>query len=288
MSLSSEEKVIQNIIECSADAKISSAEIDLLLGRLLVIDGLGQLTLSDIKNEINTRYERLSKARRQAGQECSIYDSVREKLAFCRKLYEKLDKKAYEDFISPFPRRAVKIAYWYSNSYAKEALEKFTGVFRNCTQLPLESIGEVCESIEEHSCYGIIPLVNSSDGRLMSFYRLLDKYDLKISAICKVDIPTGGYMKMALVGKDILNADNSNYKTVEIIANSFVNEFIILAHLINAKVGDLSSIPSSYNESESITYLSITAEIQNLYLLWLYIYLFSSDTEFIGFYNEVN
>ena len=289
MSLSKTEIIIQNIIDCSADAQRSSAEIDLLIDELISDIALTHKSISDVKHDICSKYSLLQSARRESGFLVSEYEVSREQMYICNKIATHLKREF--DFGTELIKKldSIKISYWYSNSYAKEAYLKFEKLFKNCSEIPVESFTAVCESIsDENSVFGIIPVINSTDGRLMSFYRLLDKYDLKISAVCKVENPgDGGFTKFALVGKKLANIDLKRKKFIEFSTNCSVSKFIPFAENALAIMGEITSIPSQYSDTEQLNYISILADQNAIHELWLYLYMFVGDADFIGMYSEI-
>lgn len=289
MSLLETDIIIQNIIDCSVDAERSSAEIDLLLDDLICDVMPTHKSISDVKNDICGKYSLLQDARRDVGVFISDYEISREQLYICKKISSYF-KRGF-DFGTELIKKlnSIKIAYWYSNSYAKEAYLKFEKLFKNCSEIPVESFTAVCESIsDENSVFGIIPVINSTDGRLMSFYRLLDKYDLKISAVCKVENPGGGgFTKFALVGKQLADIDLKKKKIIEFSTNRSVSKFIPFAEKASAIIGEITSIPSQYSNTEQLNYISILAEQNAIHELWLYLYMFVGDADFIGMYSEI-
>ena len=50
-----------------------------------------------------------------------------------------------------------------------------------------DSFSAVCEQVFDGQCeYCILPLENTQDGKLVRFYGLIEKYELKIALTCKV------------------------------------------------------------------------------------------------------
>lgn len=289
MSLSKTEIIIQNIIDCSADAQRSSAEIDLLIDELISDIELTHKSISDVKHDICSKYSLLQSARRESGFRVSEYEVSREQMYICNKIATHLKREF--DFGTALIQKfnSVKIAYWYSNIYAKDAYLKFERLFKSCAEIPVESFTAVCESIDdENSVLGIIPVINSADGRLMSFYRLLDKYDLKISAVCKIENPGGGgFTKFALVGKQLADIDLKKKRTIEFSTNKAVSKFMSFAEIAVATIGEITSIPSPYSDTEQLNYISILADQNAIHELWLYLYMFVGDADFIGMYSEI-
>lgn len=289
MILSKTDVIIQNIIDCSADAQRYSAEIDLLLDDLIFDVELTHKSMSDIKSDVCNKYTLLQNARLKSYTFVSEYEISREQQYICKKIATHLNRKLGFGVELVRKLNSVKIAYWYSNSYAKDAYLKFKKLFKVCSEIPVESINAVCESVDdENFVFGIIPVINSTDGRLMSFYRLLDKYDLKISAICKIENHGGGgFTKYALVSKQPIDVDMKKKKTIEFSTNKSISKFVSFIDNIDSAFGEITSIPSPYSDTEQINYISISGEQNLIYELWLYLYLFVGDADFIGLYTEI-
>ncbi len=289
MNEQEERILIQNIIECSADSVRCSAEIDLLISEFIFSDAFGHKSLSDIKNDINNRYNLILEQRQQQRIAVSLFQSVREKLGICKSLYARIsDNSLITPSIPSKKLKSGRISYWYTNSYAKAAFENFSRFFESCEEIAAESFSGVCENIQNDETFGVIPIINSGDGRLISFYRMLDKFDLKISAVCRIDNPgSDGFTKFALVGKQLCDIDLKRVKALEITVNKELPEFICLAELLEAEVGEITSIPSPYGVSEFSNYLCIRAEREKLLSFWMYIYLFGRNIDCIGYYSEI-
>lgn len=283
MNASRNEILIQNIIKCSAEAELSSAEIDLFLSDLILENDFAHKSLSEIKNDIIQKFDILDCARSYNGSVVSVYERVREKLLICTRLRDVIRSTEYDYRHLSSPQGAVSIAFWYSNTYAKSAFAKFEKLFPDCNSIPVDSFLATCEAIEDENTFGIIPIINSSDGRLVSFYRMMDKYDLKISAVCRIDNPNGdGFTKFALVGKHLLDLDLQKEKNFEFVINGSLTELTVIAELLDGKIREITSVPSSYSNTECINYISISLSRDSVELLWLYIYVFGGDVEPIG------
>ena len=285
MSFSKDEILIQNIVKCSADAQISSAEIDLLVSELFEDAVPFHKSVWDVKNSILQKYEILQNS--YTGQR-SEYDIIKDRLLISKYVSEKF--KSYTDMeqsISAKPD-CVNVAYWYSNSAAKEAVNSFSKLFSSCRYTEAESFVAVCESIVDDNILGVLPVANSNDGRLMSFYRLLDKYDLKISAVHNVENANGdGFSRFALVGKKLYNIGSTENKNLEFTVCGKFSPIIYTMEFVKGTVKEITSIPSSHAENECINYITAMVNEKRLYLLWWYLYLFGGDVEFIGVYTEI-
>ena len=166
MNSSKDSIIIQNIVKCSADLSVSSAEIDLLIAELFDNIALSQRSVWDIKNVVLQKYELWQKSYVNQRPQ---YDVLKERLIISRYISEKF--KSYTEIDQSIFKKPefVNIAYWYSNNYAKEAAESFAKMFKSCNKIQAESFAEVCELISDDITLGVVPVANSSDGRLISF-----------------------------------------------------------------------------------------------------------------------
>jgi hypothetical protein len=78
------------------------------------------------------------------------------------------------------------IAYQHS-IYTDEAFLQFSRVLPTARAVYSDSFSGVCEQVFNGMCeYCILPLENTQDGKLVRFYELIQKYELKIELTCSV------------------------------------------------------------------------------------------------------
>jgi hypothetical protein len=78
------------------------------------------------------------------------------------------------------------IAYQHS-IYTDEAFLHFSRVLPTARAVYSDSFAGVCEQVFNGLCeYCILPLENTQDGKLVRFYHLIQKYELKIVLTCSV------------------------------------------------------------------------------------------------------
>ncbi len=79
-----------------------------------------------------------------------------------------------------------RISY-QKNSYTEKAFQCFSGLLSEAKAAYAHSFPSVCEDVYNGiSEYCILPIENSTEGRLVSFTRLISQFDLKIAATCDV------------------------------------------------------------------------------------------------------
>ncbi len=96
-----------------------------------------------------------------------------------------------------------KVAF-LRNRQAFRAFEIFAKTLGGVSVLYENNFQNACEAVAiEQAAYAIIPIYSTSDGRLNSFYRMIEKYELNIILTCDVDSDDGENMTtFALLYKD--------------------------------------------------------------------------------------
>lgn len=146
-----------------------------------------------------------------------IYSSLSfsERMTICENVCKMLltkDNFAKEIF-APYCSGAVsntaseRIAY-VKNSFTDSVYMQFASMFTSPRVAYFANINDVCESVYNGSCeYCILPVETSSDGKLLSFYSVIMKYEFKIIAV--YDLYNRGekkYTRYALLRKMFLNS----------------------------------------------------------------------------------
>ncbi len=110
-----------------------------------------------------------------------------------------------------------KIAYIRTDR-ADAAYSRLSKSVRGSKVHYVSTFGEACAAVSESICeLCILPIESTSDGRLYSFYAMLDRYELKICAVTDVPDDDGtGSTVFALVGRSIEpQRGKSAYKRLE-------------------------------------------------------------------------
>ncbi len=91
------------------------------------------------------------------------------------------DILAYDEFS---PTSSAKIVY-VKNNNSDAAFVKFGALFKSPKVSYKSSFDEICEDVYNGvGDFCILPIENANGGKLFSFYSLIDKYELKIFAVC--------------------------------------------------------------------------------------------------------
>lgn len=133
----------------------------------------------------------------------NIYDRI----CLCRALTDTFTRRpAAEDYFTAdvVAQAPNRIAY-LRNAYTDAAYSRFSAVLREPTVTYCDDFPSVCEDVY----YGraslcILPIENSSEGRLATFRNLISKYELKIVMTClTVTSENGTETRFALLKKNI-------------------------------------------------------------------------------------
>ncbi|MBR5539350.1 MAG: hypothetical protein IKU61_05570 [Clostridia bacterium] len=121
--------------------------------------------------------------------------SFSDKLLVCQflaEIYKERRVPLLERLLKATPGQgSVRIVY-FQNAYADAAFRIFSGVLENPSAFYASDFTAVCEEVY----YGradmcMLPLDSSRDAKLISFYRLIEKYELSPVYSCDVTTPDG-------------------------------------------------------------------------------------------------
>ena len=213
-----------------------------------------------------------------------------EKTILCRVLAERYSSvSAVLDSVLS-SEQSARIVLWEMHSMSLMAYEKFSGLFVSVEKMGLESFSEVCDVVANSAdAFGIIPLENTTDGRLAAFYKMLDRNELKICAVCDVEDPeTDVVTRLALIAKNLYAFDGDFRRCVEF---SFVvsdaqrrMELLGVAEKVGGILTRLSMLPLSYRENASLDTVRISFSESNVLPFLVYLRLFCEDINILGFY----
>lgn len=114
------------------------------------------------------------------------------------------------------PAAHGRIVYQH-NIYADEAFLHFSRVLPTAKACYSDSFTGMCEQLASGECeYCILPLENTQDGKLVRFYGLIERYELKIVLRCTVTAPDNrhstvfGLCRRGLALPELLVRDKSS------------------------------------------------------------------------------
>lgn len=186
------------------------------------------------------------------------FKSVGEKISFCSKYVAKFAKSL--EFRKAVIPTEFSVAI-LENSYINTAYEKFSSVHRLSPKIH-SNFNEICESVSDGACeYGILPIESLENGKLLRFYSLIDRYDIKINAACTVESDDGSITQYALVGKneelssELFGKANCFEFCINLRNGQSLSDILLAASLCGLQLSKIDSLPIPYKETEYSYYL---------------------------------
>ena len=185
-----------------------------------------------------------------------------------------------------------KIAY-PKNKYNDAAFELLSSTISSPRAVYTSSINGACEAVTEGSCeFCILPIENSLDGKLFSFYSLLDRFELKIYAACDIEGEGDSRVSYALVGRSSRKASGSAEKRSRPILEFFVldsaqgilDTISEAAKECNAELLSIDTRPVPYDAQSKKFILSFKVSYKDAMLFCAFLALYCDSYSPIGLY----
>ena len=188
-----------------------------------------------------------------------------------------------------------RIAYQRS-SYADTAYLKFAELLETPRAFYTHSFPAACEEVYNGICeYCLLPLENTSEGRLNSFTRLIDRFGLKIAATCSVSAADGSRAtQFALLRRQLVplqeqsNEDLFFECALPNDAVPTVSELLCAAQLCRMSLVRVESrTHPTDTEPRVYTHLSLDVREGDLSAFLLYLLTQAPESEFLGLYPHL-
>lgn len=136
--------------------------------------------------------------------------STHQRILLCSELRKNLPAPdhLWQDFFFPSGEELSSFSFnrisYQKNGYTESAFQRFSGMLGEARASYAHSFPSVCEDVYNGICeYCILPVENSTEGRLGSFIRLISQFDLKIAATCDVQTGEDKTTRFALLRRNI-------------------------------------------------------------------------------------
>ncbi len=146
----------------------------------------------------------------------------------------------------------AQVAY-LRNTFSDKAYNIFSRNYKLVKAAYFSGIEEACEEVYYERCsHAVIPVYNSVDGILMSLYKLLIKYDLKIVSACNVSMNDESKMKYALAAKNIPQKLSGRYIDFSVVSTDNGNYVALIRALeiLGAEIVMINSFPLDYTDEK--------------------------------------
>ncbi len=227
--------------------------------------------------------------------------SIAEKIEVCKEIscLSKIEDTFYESLLGhPEVCKATaakKIAY-VKNNFTDSAYLSFSRSSPAFRCAYFDSFDAICEDVHSgESEFCILPIETSSDGKLLSFYSMIDRYEFKIVATCIVEHKDGSkFTKFALLGRSISLSDYTNKKGKKLelripqasSKESPIYEILRAADACNMNLCRIDSIPLSYNDSMLSYYAVFNIQEADIKAFITYLALEHPQCYALGIYFE--
>lgn len=282
---------IDNLSRLRQDARLIREEEILFLEAYFSSMITGEMTFDKAVKHLLGGYKRLIETSENA--------YITEKVVACRTLAKHfpqisfLSKGFSASIITHQPDMSARISFWQSHPFSSKGVEHFSSLFLSAEPIPVNSFSDVCDrAVNQASDFGIIPVENTMDGRLTAFYKMLDRYELKICAVCDVDDPEADMTtRLALVTKNVYVFEDARPCYLEF---SYVkseddtkSDLIGVAEAMGMSLTGLSFLPLSYRIGASVETMRLKLAKGNVLPFLIYLYAFCEDINMLGFYVKI-
>lgn len=210
-----------------------------------------------------------------------------------------IDDDVTPDLEVRVPRPVGERIAYLRNTYTDTAFETFAMVLRNAAPTYYSDFPGVCEALYyDRATACILPLENSSDGKLLRFYSLLTKYDLRIAYVTSVTAhETDVTTRYALLRRSVSvphpeDTDSLGmYMEFRMIADEDIPLFRILsaADAYHLSLTRVDSVPGPNEDDDRMAYdLILRAEEGgDLLSMLTYCYLLVPGFTLLGIYLDL-
>lgn len=192
-----------------------------------------------------------------------------------------------------FPKGAERTVAFLRNGQALRAFERFARLLDGVSAVYENNFLSACESVYTgHATFAIIPIRSTADGRLNSFYRQIEKYELSIVMTCDVDSDDGeNTTTFALVYKDFLFAPMEGDPVYE--CKITFDELDMLADIADAaayygaRLYSVEALPVLFSGRAGTFSISLGLGGANVGGLFCYLALEYPQTAALGLYRKL-
>lgn len=148
-----------------------------------------------------------------------------------------------------------KIAYT-KNKFNDLAIEAFVDATNNAKPISVPSNIEACETVWNGSCeFCLLPVENTRDGKIFSFYSMIERFELKICRVKTLDTDSElGSIRYALLSRSCNNLTSRAKRQEHVFEFSliskdgtFIFDLLNAARRCNASLLSVDSRPVEYD-----------------------------------------
>ena len=183
------------------------------------------------------------------------------------------------------------------NNYNNRAYELFSRVISHAKSVYCPNFEECCESVASGECeFTILPIEDNSDGKMFGFYSLLDRFELKIYAVCNIEGETKT-IRYALAGRNFqyrgIDKHQSKKHRFFEFSLTYDTDFATpdifeAAAICRADIHKTASLSLPYNDMITRFYFSFRiTKSTELFAFLMFLWLEYPQYTPIGIYSEI-
>lgn len=199
--------------------------------------------------------------------------------------YEQTFASVFGHYTIPTQEAQGRIAY-VANSYTEQAFMELKGMVKQRRVAYFHHFEDVCQEVNNGLCeYGILPVESTAEGLMAGLFRLIELYDLRICALCRIPTANNGYTSFALVRKTLPVVYPQPLHYLDFLYSPASPDDVGALISVAALCGHTVLHTATYmgNDSE-IFRLRLGVNSGSLYPFLLYLSLFCTDITPIGIY----
>ncbi len=212
---------------------------------------------------------------------------------------ERMDDNGEPDLEARTPRPVGERIAYLRNTYTDLAYETFSSVLSHTSSTYYSDFPGVCEALYyERATACILPMENSTDGKLLRFYSLMTKYDLRIAYITQITAwDTDVTTRYALLRRAVSVPYPDKLDAVALFFECRIMpeedmplyRILAAADAYHFSLSRIDTVPSPYEDDDRTTYdLILRAEDgADFVSLLTYFYLLVQGFTLLGIYPEI-
>lgn len=229
-----------------------------------------------------------------------LYTELTEKLSatdeerniFCRLLYDTAKEENCNFFESVLslkkPGKTATVSYM-RNPLSDKAYDKFSRHFNSLSASYEASFSDCAQKLYIGECDYVILPISDSNGRLLRFYSLIDRYELRFALCCRVtDEVNDSENLFALLCRDIVHFDCKGKTFLDLLLCDAKSDFVRLIDF-SASLGIEPVVIDTMGTSFEDAKLHIVFDItdKSIYPLIAYTFLETPRHIIQGIYKEI-
>ena len=199
--------------------------------------------------------------------------------------YDNLFSAVFGQHALPAQEAQSRIAY-VANSYTEQAFMELKGLVKQHRVAYFHHFDDVCQEVNNGLCeYGILPVESTAEGLMAGLFRLIELYDLRICALCRIPTANNGYTSFALIRKTLAPVQPQPQHCLDFLYTPASPDDVGTLISAAALCGHTLLHTATYmgNDSE-IFRLRFGVNPDALYPFLIYLWLFCPDITPIGIY----